>query len=146
MTDTQLSASRLDLKLVVIPLDKAVNDHPVNITVLDGTVPVLLYGRNWYCSDTVFPVHGIGKVPNSTVLHIVPIPSSTVYRYRVPDDRYKHGTGLYCIGACFWLARARPAIPLGLWSITPSLRGNLYVPCLHKFIKWFADNDVTHPN
>ena len=40
---------------------------PVNITVLDGTVPVLLYGRNWYCSDTVFPVHGIGKVPNGTV-------------------------------------------------------------------------------
>ena len=44
------------------------------------------------------------------------------------------------------LARARPAVPLGLWSITSSLRGNLYVPRLHKFIKWFADNDVAHRN
>ena len=44
------------------------------------------------------------------------------------------------------IARARPAVPLGLWSITSSLRGNLYVPRLHKFIKWFADNDVTHCN
>ena len=44
------------------------------------------------------------------------------------------------------VARARPAVPLGLWSITSSLRGNLYVPRLHKFIKWFADNDVTHRN
>ena len=43
-------------------------------------------------------------------------------------------------------ARARPAVPLGLWSITSSLRGNLYVPRLHKFIKWFADNDVPHRN
>ena len=77
-------------------------NSPVNITVLDGTVPVLLYGRNWYCSDTVFPVHGIEKVPNGTVLHIVPIPSSTVYRYRLPDSRYKHGTGQYRIGKGFW--------------------------------------------
>ena len=46
----------------------------------------------------------------------------------------------------FELARARPAVPLGLWSITSSLRGNLYVPRLHKFIKWFADNDVAHRN
>ena len=44
------------------------------------------------------------------------------------------------------LARARPAVPLGLWSITSSLRGNLYVPRLHMFIKWFADNDVAHRN
>ena len=44
------------------------------------------------------------------------------------------------------IARARPAVPLGLWSITSSLRGNLYVPRLHKFIKWFADNDVAHRN
>ena len=44
------------------------------------------------------------------------------------------------------VARARPAVPLGLWSITSSLRGNFYVPCLHKFIKWFADNDVAHRN
>ena len=44
------------------------------------------------------------------------------------------------------LARARPAVLLGLWSITSSLRGNLYVPGLHKFIKWFADNDVPHRN
>ena len=44
------------------------------------------------------------------------------------------------------LARARPAVPLGLWSITSSLRGNFYVPRLHKFIKWFADNDVAHRN
>ena len=44
------------------------------------------------------------------------------------------------------LARARAAVPLGLWSITSSLRGNLYVPRLHKFIKWFADNDVAHRN
>ena len=44
------------------------------------------------------------------------------------------------------VARARPAVPLGLWSITSSLRGNLYVPRLHKFIKWFADNDVAHRN
>ena len=48
--------------------------------------------------------------------------------------------------ACVELARARPAVPLGLWSITSSLRGKLYVPRLHKFIKWFADNDVTHRN
>ena len=40
------------------------------------------------------------------------------------------------------LARARPAVPLGLWSITSSLRGNLNVPRLRKFIKWFADNDA----
>ena len=45
-----------------------------------------------------------------------------------------------------FLARARPAVPLGLWSITSSLRGNFYVPRLHKFIKWFADNDVAHRN
>ena len=44
------------------------------------------------------------------------------------------------------LARARPAVPLGLWSITSFLCGNLYVPRLHKFIKWFADNDVAHHN
>ena len=44
------------------------------------------------------------------------------------------------------LARARPAVPLGLWSITSSLRGNLYVHRLHKFIKWFANNDVAHRN
>ena len=44
------------------------------------------------------------------------------------------------------VARARPAVPLGLWSITSLLRGNLYVPRLHKFIKWFADNDVAHRN
>ena len=44
------------------------------------------------------------------------------------------------------VARARPAVPLGLWSITSSLRGNLYAPRLHKFIKWFADNDVAHRN
>ena len=36
------------------------------------------------------------------------------------------------------VARARPAVPLGLWSIMSSLRGNLYVPRLHKFMKWFA--------
>ena len=48
--------------------------------------------------------------------------------------------------AWFHLARARPAVPLGLWSITSSLRGNFYVPRLHKFIKWFADNDVAHRN
>ena len=47
---------------------------------------------------------------------------------------------------CEQVARARPAVPLGLWSITSSLRGNLYVPRLHKFIKWFADNDVAHRN
>ena len=46
----------------------------------------------------------------------------------------------------FSLARARPAVPLGLWFITLSLRANLYVPRLHMFIKWFADNDVTHRN
>ena len=50
----------------------------------------------------------------------------------------------------FWLgiplARARPAVPLGLWSIMSSLRWNLYVPRLHKFIKWFADNDVPQRN
>ena len=51
------------------------------------------------------------------------------------------------IYAALWVvARARPAVPLGLWSITSSLRGNLYVPRLHKFIKWFADNDVAHRN
>ena len=44
------------------------------------------------------------------------------------------------------VARARPTVPLGLWSITSSLRGNLYVPRLHRFIKWFADNDVPHHN
>ena len=44
------------------------------------------------------------------------------------------------------LARARLAIPLGLWSIMSSLRGNLYVPRLRKFIKWFADNDAPHSN
>ena len=44
------------------------------------------------------------------------------------------------------LARARHAVPLGLWYITSSIRGNLNVPRLHKFIKWFADNDVPHRN
>ena len=44
------------------------------------------------------------------------------------------------------LARARPAVPFCLWSITSSFHGNFYVPRLHKFIKWFADNDVTHRN
>ena len=44
------------------------------------------------------------------------------------------------------IARARPAVPLGLWSITSSLCGNFYVPGLHKFIKWFADNDFPHHN
>ena len=44
------------------------------------------------------------------------------------------------------LARARPAVPLGLWSITSLLCGNFYVPRLHKFIKWFADNDFPHRN
>ena len=48
--------------------------------------------------------------------------------------------------ASWALARARPAVPLGLWSITSSLRGNLYVHRLHKFIKWFANNDVAHRN
>ena len=36
------------------------------------------------------------------------------------------------------LACARPTVPLGLWSITSSLRGNLYVPRLQKFINWFC--------
>ena len=53
---------------------------------------------------------------------------------------------IYMNNACIVVARARPAVPLGLWSITSSLRGNLYVPRLHKFIKWFADNDVAHRN
>ena len=44
------------------------------------------------------------------------------------------------------LALARPAVPLGLWSITSSLCGNFYVPRLHKFIKRFADNDFPHRN
>ena len=55
-------------------------------------------------------------------------------------------TSLTIVYSTVYLARARPAVPLGLWSITSSLRGNLYVPRLHKFIKWFADNDVTHRN
>ena len=47
----------------------------------------------------------------------------------------------------FWSSPCQgPAVPLGLWSITSSLRGNLSVPRLHKFIKWFADNDVPHRN
>ena len=54
--------------------------------------------------------------------------------------------GLVLQRACAGVARARPAVPLGLWSITSSLRGNLYIPHLHKFIKWFADNDVAHRN
>ena len=59
----------------------------------------------------------------------------------------KHGRQNRFLGSLFHtLARARPAVPLGLWSITSSLRGNLYVPRLLKFIKWFADNDVTHRN
>ena len=59
---------------------------------------------------------------------------------------------LICTGINGWVnngeavARARPAVPLGLWSITSSLRGNLYVQRLHKFIKWFANNDVAHRN
>ena len=57
--------------------------------------------------------------------------------------RYR-GTVLFnkLLPAGFNLARARPAVPLGLWSITSLLRGNLYVPRLCKFIKWFADNDA----
>ena len=33
-------------------------------------------------------------------------------------------------------AHARPAVPLGLWSITVSLHENFYVPHLRKFITW----------
>ena len=60
-----------------------------------------------------------------------------------------YGNTAHCSGygvAMGCLARARPAVPLGLWSITSSLRGNLYVHRLHKFIKWFANNDVAHRN
>ena len=66
------------------------------------------------------------------------IQSSNFFQYTlllIPKRKYLVG-----------VARARPAVPLGLWSITSSLRGNLYVPGLHKFIKWFADNDVPHRN
>ena len=51
----------------------------------------------------------------------------------------------YCSAWC-GLACARPAVLLGLWSITSSLCGKFYVPRLHKLIKWFADNDVPHRN
>ena len=44
------------------------------------------------------------------------------------------------------VARARPTLPLGLWLITSLLCGNFYIPCLHKFLKWIPDNDVTHRN
>ena len=41
-------------------------------------------------------------------------------------------------------ALAKPAVPMGLWSIPSSFRGNFYVPRLHKFNKWFADDYDTH--
>ena len=65
--------------------------------------------------------------------------------YQYLNKSYDIALDMYRI-ALFCVARARPAVPLGLWSITSSLRGNLYVPRLHKFIKWYADNDVAHRN
>ena len=72
---------------------------------------------------------------------IVPYPSSEL----IYKNDHKE-TRLWLPDCHVSVARARPAVPLGLWSITSSLRGNLYVPRLHKFIKWFADNDVDHRN
>ena len=57
--------------------------NPVNIALLDGIVPVLLFCTNWYNSATSFPVHGIATVPNGTAhrSYTIPVPyTDTEYR------------------------------------------------------------------